>query len=116
MRPGNFLMETSEWSTACGDVLTAFTMVQLRRYREAQAEAQTTIGLDPGKPSAQFLLGYMPARRPETRKLSERPLLVAARNVPEAHLVLTLVFDAGGAIPRAREEIKRKAILKRPAK
>ena len=45
----------------------------LQRYPEA--EAQAAVGLDPADGVAHFLLGWLLARRPETRFLSENHLL-----------------------------------------
>jgi tetratricopeptide (TPR) repeat protein len=95
----------------------AFTLVRLKRYEEAKAEAQTAIGLDPGNSRAQFLLGYLLARYPETRKLSQSHLIVAAKTVPEAHLVLALVYGLQGSTQLASAELDlyRSATRKAPA-
>jgi hypothetical protein len=95
MRPGNFLLPGGPSRSANGN-----------------------FGFDPTHPSAQFLLGYMLARRPERRKLSESHLIFGARSVPEAHLAAALVFDSTGAVERAREELEldREATRRRPAK
>jgi tetratricopeptide (TPR) repeat protein len=94
----------------------AFTLVQLKRYEEAKGEAQTAIGLDPGNACAQFLLGYLLARHPETRNISESHL-IAAKTVPEAHFVLALVYGFQGATQLASAELDlyRSATRKRPA-
>jgi tetratricopeptide (TPR) repeat protein len=84
----------------------AFALIQLKRYEEAKDEAQMAIWLDPGNSIAEFLLGYTLALRPETSKLSESHLIIAAKVVPEAHLVLAQVYDIQGAIHLARREME----------
>jgi len=83
----------------------AFALLQLKRYEEAKSEAEAAISLDAGNANAQFLLGYLLARHPETRQLSESHLTFAAKTVPEAHFVLALVYRFQGAAQRANAEL-----------
>jgi Tfp pilus assembly protein PilF len=85
----------------------SYTLILLKRYSEAEAEALTAVGLDPADGMAHFLLGWLLARRPATRPLSEKHLIYAARTVPEAHLALALLYDAQGASQGADTELKR---------
>jgi protein O-GlcNAc transferase len=85
----------------------SYTLILLKRYSEAEAEAQTAVGLDPADGVAHFLLGWLLARRPETRPLSESHLLYAARTIPEAHLALAQLYGVQGASQVADTEVKR---------
>ena len=93
-------------STALNHSNFSYTLTRLNRYVEAEAEAQAAVGLDPSLPVAQFLLGVLLARRPETQGLSENHLLYAARSVPEAHLALAHLYRERGESKVADAELK----------
>jgi tetratricopeptide (TPR) repeat protein len=105
-------------TTAAHHANLAFALIQLKRYDEAKNEAQTAIWLDPGNSSAEFFLGYTLALRPETLEFSESHLIIAAKLVPEAHLVLAEVYGIQGAIHLAQGEMElyRAATRKRPVR
>lgn len=84
----------------------AYTLMRLNRPNEAEAEAQTAVGLDETNASAQFMLGLLLARRPETLALCQSHLVYAARTIPEAHFVLAGVYSATGAPQRAGAELE----------
>jgi Tfp pilus assembly protein PilF len=94
-------------ATALHHTNFSFTLIKLKRFPEAEAEAQAAVGLDPADGVAHFLLGWLLARRPETRPLSENHLLYAVRTVPEAHLALAQLYGAQGASQLADTEVKR---------
>ena len=112
---GRFNLAVSEFqralqldpTTALHRANLAYALIRLDRDAEAEAEAQTAVSLDPTYAVAQFLLGCLLARRPETRSLSENHLLYAARSIPEAHLALAQLYDAQGASQVAGTEMKR---------
>lgn len=84
----------------------AYTLIRLNSPHEAEAEAQTAVGLDGTNATAQFLLGLLLARRPETRALCESHLVYAARTIPEAHRVLAWVYRAQGAAQNSGVELE----------
>lgn len=84
----------------------AYTLIRLNRPHEAEAEAQTAVGLDGANATAQFVLGLLLARRPETRALCESHLVYAARTIPEAHRVLAWVYSAQGATQNSGVELE----------
>ena len=84
----------------------AYTLIRLNRPHEAEAEAQTAVGLDGANATAQFLLGLLLARRPETRALCESHLVYAARTIPEAHRVLAWVYRAQGGAQSSGVELE----------
>lgn len=94
-------------ATALHHTNFSYTLILLKRYPEAEAEAQAALGLDPADGVSHFLLGWLQARRPETRSLSENHLLYAARTIPEAHLALAQLYGAQGASQVADVEVKR---------
>ena len=53
------------------------------------------------------MLGFLLTRRKETREEAAEHLLYAAREVPEAHLVLAQLFQAEGDEQRATSELDR---------
>ena len=94
-------------ATALHHTNFAYTLILLHRFPEAEAESQAAVGLDPADGVAHFLLGWLLARRPETRPLSENHLLYAARTIPEAHLALAQLYGAQGSSQVADTEVKR---------
>lgn len=94
-------------ATALHHTNFSYTLIMLKRYPEAEAEAQAAVSLDATDAVAQFLLGWLLGRHPETRDQSENHLLFAARSVPEAHLALAQLYGAQGAPQVADTELKR---------
>lgn len=94
-------------ATALHHTNFSYTLILLKRYAEAEAEAQAAIALDPADAVGHFLLGWLLARRPETRSVSENHLIYAARTIPEAHLALAQLYGAQGASQGAETEVKR---------
>jgi Flp pilus assembly protein TadD len=78
-------------ATATHHANLAYVLIRLKRHGEAEAEAQTAVGLDPTNAKAQFILGLLLARRPETRERSIAHLEYAAREMPVAHDMLQQV-------------------------
>jgi Flp pilus assembly protein TadD len=85
----------------------AVDMLLLQRSEEAEVEAQAAIGLDSANFKAHYVLGFVLARRKETRNEAAEHLLYAAREVPEAHLELAQLFRAEGDDRRAALELDR---------
>jgi tetratricopeptide (TPR) repeat protein len=85
----------------------AYALIRLNRNQEAESEAQMALGVDSGNATAQFLLGFLWARRPDKRKAAETYLTSAARTVPAAHLVLAQMYTAEGSVEIARAELDR---------
>jgi hypothetical protein len=82
-------------------------MILLNRPNEAEAEARTAVALDGGNFTAQYLLGFLLARRPTTRDQAAEHLLYAARTLPEAHLTLAAMYRALGQERLATLELDR---------
>jgi Tfp pilus assembly protein PilF len=85
----------------------AYALFRLDQEAEALPEAQTGVSLDPTNSKCQFLLGYLQARRPEMAERGKEHLLYAAREVPEAHVVLSELYRLEGAQQSADEELER---------
>jgi Flp pilus assembly protein TadD len=81
-------------------------LIILGRFREAEPEARTAVALDQTNMKAQYLLGYILARRPETRAAAEEHLKYAARELPEAHFALAGLYRANGQEALAETESK----------
>ncbi|HLK51389.1 MAG TPA: hypothetical protein VKT49_24775 [Bryobacteraceae bacterium] len=94
-------------ATALHHANFSYALARLNRLAEAELEAQTAVSLAPSDPVAQFLLGCLLARNPQTRNFSERHLMVAAQTLPVAHLALALVYQDQGAAADAATEMKR---------
>ena len=93
----------------------AYVLIRMNRKDEAEREAQTAVDLDPSYAKGQFLLGFLLARRPQTRRLAVAHLADAARQLPEAHFLLAKMYlDQGDSqIAAAELDRYRKAIQSR---
>ena len=78
-------------ATATHHANLAYVLIKLKRHGEAEPEAQTAVGLDSTDAKAQLLLGFLLARRPETRDRAIPHLEYAARVIPIAHQILQQV-------------------------
>jgi tetratricopeptide (TPR) repeat protein len=100
-------------STSFHHANLALALIQLNLPKEAEAEAQAAVDLDHLNPRARYLLGFLLARRPETRSRAAEHLQYAARNLPDAHLILANLYRLEGAdaLAQSEQERYRKAIL-----
>lgn len=91
----------------------ALALILLHLPGEAEQEAQTAVNLDHSNPRARYLLGFLLARRPETRGKAAEHLMYAARQMPDAHLILAEIYRLEGANALAQDEQEqyRKTIL-----
>lgn len=91
----------------------ALALILLKLHKEAEHEAQTAVNLDHSNSKARYLLGFLLARRPETRGKAEEHLMYAARQMPDAHLILADMYRLEGAEALAQKEQEqyRKTIL-----
>jgi Flp pilus assembly protein TadD len=85
----------------------AFILIEQQKWEEAEPQAQTAVNLDPSNARAHYLLGFLLARRPEARSQAESHLVIAARELPEAHYVLAEIYSAQGADSIAQAELDR---------
>jgi tetratricopeptide (TPR) repeat protein len=85
----------------------AVILIEQQKWEEAEPEAQKAVNLDPSSTKAHYLLGYLLARRPEARSQAEPHLVIAARELPEAHYVLAEIYSAQGADSIAQAELNR---------
>jgi tetratricopeptide (TPR) repeat protein len=85
----------------------AYALIRINREDEAEREAQTAVDLDPSYAKGQFLLGFLLARRPQTRRLAAAHLADAARQLPEAHFLLAEMYLDQGDSQIAAEELDR---------
>ncbi len=74
---------------------------------EAKAEAETAVGLDSTNIKAQYMLGVILAQHPGDVADAERRLSFAAREIPEAHLVLRALYHRAGDEAMAAREMER---------
>jgi predicted Zn-dependent protease len=82
-------------------------LIRINREDEAEREAETAVDLDPSYAKGQFLLGFLLARRPQTRRLAAAHLADAARQLPEAHFLLAKMYLDQGDSQIAAEELDR---------
>jgi Flp pilus assembly protein TadD len=85
----------------------AFILIEQEKWEEAEPQAQTAVNLDPSNARAHYLLGFLLARRPEARSQAESHLVIAARELAEAHYVLAEIYSAQGADAIAQAELDR---------
>ena len=80
----------------------------LRHNRsEAKMEAETAVALDSTNIKAQYMLGVILAQRPGDVADAEKRLSFAAREIPEAHLVLRALYRKSGDEVLAARELER---------
>jgi tetratricopeptide (TPR) repeat protein len=91
----------------------ALALILMNLPEQAEAEARTAVGLDDLNPKARYLLGFLLARKPETRNRAAEHLEYAARQLPDAHLILADMYRLEGApaLAQNEQELYRKAIL-----
>jgi len=91
----------------------ALALILLDLPEQAEPEAQAAVDMDHLNPKARYLLGFLLARRPETRDKATEHLQYAAQQMPDAHLVLAQVYRLEGAftLAQAEKEQYRKAML-----
>lgn len=91
----------------------ALALILLHLPREAEREAQTAVDLDHVNTKARYLLGFLLASHPETRGKAAEHLQYAARQLPDAHLILSEMYRMEGenALAQSEQEQYRKAIL-----
>jgi tetratricopeptide (TPR) repeat protein len=94
-----------EFAEAHGNLGVEYTALGL--LDEAEREAETAVDLDPSYAKGQFLLGFLLARRPQTRRLAAAHLADAARQLPEAHFLLAKMYLDQGDSQIAAEELDR---------
>jgi Tfp pilus assembly protein PilF len=85
----------------------AFVLIQLDQPAEAEREAQTAVSLIPDNLVAHYILGCLLARNPATESVGERHLIYAARQIPDAHLVLAQLYNSRGATELGAAEMER---------
>ena len=85
----------------------AFILIEQQQWDEAEPQAQTAVNLDPSNARAHYLLGFCLAQRPEAVSQAEHHLVIAARELPEAHYVLAEIYRAQGADAIAQTELTR---------
>jgi tetratricopeptide (TPR) repeat protein len=85
----------------------ALALIMLDLHKEAEPEAQTAVDLDPSNAKARYLLGFLLARRPETRGRATEQLTYAAYQLPDAHLLLAEMYRLEGADALAQVERER---------
>jgi tetratricopeptide (TPR) repeat protein len=85
----------------------ALAYLLMHRPSEAKTEAQTAVLLDSRNARGQYLLGILLARNPGERADAEKHLSFAARELPEAHLLLGKLYHAAGDESKATLEQER---------
>jgi len=85
----------------------AFILIEQQQFDPAEPEARAAVNLDPSNARAHYLLGFLLARRPEGLSQAESHLVIAARQLPEAHYVLAQVYSAEGEVSIAQAEMNR---------
>lgn len=93
----------------------AYVLIRLGQKSEAERQLRSAIDLDAANTPAQFMLGYLLAQRPETRQAAIDHLVYAARQLPEAHYLLSRIYEEQEPPGRAAEEMHRyrKGIINR---
>jgi tetratricopeptide (TPR) repeat protein len=91
----------------------ALALIQLNLTKEAETEARAAVDLDHLNSKARYLLGFLLARNPETRGRATEHLQYAARQMPDAHLILADMYrlEGASALAQSEREQYRKAIL-----
>jgi len=87
----------------------------MRRDRsEARMEAETAVALDSTNMKGQYLLGALLAQDTNEQTKAQKHLTFAAREIPEAHLVLRALYRQAGDDAMAAKELQqyKKAISK----
>ena len=83
-------------ATASHHANLGFSLLLANQPGEAEQEAQTAAELEPADAKYHYLLGFLLARLPETRLRAVEHLDYAAREMPEAHLVLAQLYSIEG--------------------
>lgn len=74
---------------------------------EAKAEAETAVGLNSANIKAQYMLGILLAQHAGDLTDAQKHLNFAAREIPEAHLVLRALYRKSGDEALAARELER---------
>lgn len=85
----------------------AYVLIVTERPKEAEIEAQTAVSLSPTDPTAHFLLGFLLSRNPATIAGAEQHLAYAARQWPDAHLMLAQLYFSQGSTRLGAAELVR---------
>ena len=91
--------------TASHHANLGFSLLLTNQPGEAEQEAQTAVELEPADAKYHYLLGFLLARLPETRPRAVEHLGYAARELPEAHLVLAQLYSIEGQDQSAANEV-----------
>lgn len=83
----------------------AYALIRLGQWKAAEPEAAAAVALDPADANGQYLLGFLLANRVESRARAAEHLRFAARQFPEAHLVLANLYSVEGAGQSAALEL-----------
>jgi len=85
----------------------AYVLIVLEHQKEAEVEAKTAVSLSPTDPTAHFLLGFLLACNPDTHIAAEQHLAYAARQIPDAHLMLAQLYFSQGSAQLGAAEMAR---------
>jgi tetratricopeptide (TPR) repeat protein len=85
----------------------SLVLILLHLRPEAEQEARNAVTLDAANSKAQYLLGFLLAQRPETRDKAAEHLSYAAREMPDAHYLLSRIYQDAGQTSRAGAELER---------
>ena len=85
----------------------AFALLQAGKPAEAEQWARRAVGLAGSNAKSRYLLGWVLARRPETRAEAIGHLQFAAREFPPAHRTLAAVYQMMGETELAKQEAQQ---------
>ena len=85
----------------------AWVLARLRRFPEAETFAQRGVDLNSANSKAQLLLGWLQAKHPDSSGSAIPHLIFAARELPEAHLILADLYHQTGRELLAQEEMRK---------